>query len=243
MTGNKDYIFIFNKECLKHGGEIEENTDFDDMVLIYPTLDPLSLSNKVISRINNDPDTRVRKLIIYCVTDMINKDQECLFPFEDDNKKYLIGIHDFIDIFLSHVFQNVDFGSISDLEVYLLCVETPYDNKFPPKFRSSNDEGKLKLEESFLSFESKGLKSLDINIKSMRIDMNDIENSTKDLILLKNRIMMQHTFKSWDNILNNWKRKEDITGSENYYNSATSQEDHHAPLPRSPIITGDEFFS
>ena len=50
---NSDIIFMFNKECLNDGGDIEEEEendviDFDERVLIYRTLDPIKLSKKAI---------------------------------------------------------------------------------------------------------------------------------------------------------------------------------------------------
>ena len=195
MTINKSYVFLFNKECLKEQGfdqkYEDKNAKFDDNILLYSTVYPLKLANKLRFHIDENPKTA---LIIYIITDLLIEDEEKgLFPYLDNS---ITDVSRFIETCVEEMLSSYDDEDEKlDLEisVYCLAVETPYVHGNIPNnlYRSLEDE-REQLKQTFSDdFKGKGVKKLDITSYYVKYDKDREKVATNELLNLKNNIMLK----------------------------------------------------
>lgn len=202
MTSNS-YIFLFNKECLKEQGFDQEKEDrnaiFEDDVLLYRTIEPEKLGEKMSHQIINNKKS---SFIVYIVTDLLVESGDGgdmkmkIFPHSTDK---VMGCHSFIEKCLDTIksivenhneLENIEIENIS---VYCIAVQTPYVNgHLPPTLYQSLSDEKSHLLQRFKKFKERiNLKELLIETYYVRYDEDRKEKATNELINLKNNLLMK----------------------------------------------------
>ena len=186
------YVYLFNKECLKDKVYDQESKDigFEDDILLYSTINPKKLGEKLQEHFSMHPKS---KLIIYVITDlMIEYNVKGIFPHSNENN--VTSVYSFIQNCLSEVLplpnNNKDDVEL-EISVYSIAISTPYNNgHIPDAFYDISDE-KAMLQVEFDKFADLGLKKLFIKNYYVDYKEDNVNNATDELLNLKNKLMLQ----------------------------------------------------
>lgn len=197
---NPSYVFLFNKECLKEHGFDQEEQDnhaaFDDDILLYSTINPKKLGQKLKTHLLQHPNSSI---VMYIITDslMDSQDRVVIFPFADDK---MVNIYKFVEMCLNEVYKDDDERYNGNLELFVYCVavKTPYDEGHVPEneYASFTDEASVLQRTVNDTFKNRGLKKLYIETHFIEYDKDRTKEATNELMTLKNTIMLKKDKKS-----------------------------------------------
>ena len=214
-TRHQNYVFMFNKECLKEQGfdqeEQDKNAKFEDDILFYSTLEPTKLGEKLSNQIIHEPNCA---FTIYIITDYLVENKQ--FPSSTDSQQknmfpsvkssttmMMTGLYTFIDECLDEIEKNLsphmvneEFENNLDVEMSVFCigVETPYnEGHIPPSLHGSysNEMDNFKQTYNDTHKNNINLTKLKIKVYYVGYDTIKIKEATNELTALKNSIMLK----------------------------------------------------
>ena len=185
------YVFLFNKECLKEKAFDQEyndaNAKFEDGILLYSTLDPKKLGDKLRENFITSPKS---ELIMYIITDLIMEDDNHMgiFPYRNDN---ITSVYSFMNDCLNDVFISPIPNLELKISIYSIAIYTPYINGHIPETQYKLIDEKQMLQNNFDDFTRRGLKELFIKNYYVEYEDHNVNNATIELSNLKNKLMLQ----------------------------------------------------
>ena len=211
-TRHQNYVFIFNKECLKEQGfdqeEQDKNAKFEDDILFYSTLDPTKLGGKLSDQIIQKPNCA---FTIYIIADYLvenkqddgvrNDEPRNIFPKLNDAIT-MTGLYTFIDECLDEIGKiltpRINDEDIEDLDiemsVFCIAVESVYNEGHIPR----NFHQSLSNEVDVFKGNYKSIHRNNINLNKLKIHIHEVgynmirkKEATNELIALKNSIMLK----------------------------------------------------
>lgn len=214
-TRHQNYVFMFNKECLKEQSfdqeERDKNAKFEDDILFYSTLEPTKLGEKLSNQILYKPKCA---FTIYIITDYLVKNKQFLGSTDSQQKNMfpsvkssptmmMTGLYTFIDECLDEIEKNLNpymaedyIKDNLDIEMSVFCigVETLYnEGHIPPSLHGaySNELANFKQTYNDTHKDNINLTKLKIKVYYVGYDTIRIKEATNELTALKNSIMLK----------------------------------------------------
>lgn len=237
MSQDTDYIFMFNKECLKgditvNDSDLRSDDPFEDDILICSFLDPNKLAKRVAVHFRGG-NTK-RRLKFFIITDALNGDLDKIFILKNDedienkNNCRMSGIIEFTLTFMNMLYQLKCGTTITELEINALCVSVPCSSDIPPHTHYDGETIKNFFDQiPRNSNNSQNLKKITIYQSLMNFeDTNplEVERSTQAIKSLKEKLILNHSKKSWQDIIDAWRMKYNTVYE--LFDISTSTESH-----------------